>query len=117
MSRKSNRFRKIHINVPVTPQERQMIADRAARCHIKSVSEYLRIMGIDGCILVVDDSESIDQVCYEIHKIGVNINQLAHWANANQTISEKEIIKLKEYIEKLWQLQNCILSSTLPLQR
>ena len=88
---------------------------QGSKMSYKKCFEYLRIMGIDGCILVVDDSESIDQVCYEIHKIGVNINQLAHWANANQTISEKEITKLKEYIEKLWQLQNCILSSTLPL--
>lgn len=117
MPNPKNRFRKKCFYVTVTDAERQMILDRAKRCKMRNVSEYIRIMSIDGCIFVVDDSELIDKVCYEMHKIGVNINQIAHVANTNQTISLEEIKKVQEYQKEIWRLQNCILSSTLPYQQ
>lgn len=117
MGMKKQRFRNKYIMVYLTPQEKEMILDRTQRCRLHSCSDYLRIMGIDGCIFVVDDSQLIDKVCYEIHKIGVNINQIAHVANTNQTISLEEIKKVQEYQKEIWRLQNCILSSTLPYQQ
>lgn len=114
MTSNKKRFRKNVFYVRVTDAERQMILDRANRCHMKIVSDYIRIMAIDGCILCVDDSEHIDKVTYELHKIGVNINQIAHAANATQTISADEIKIVQQQQKEIWKLVNRLLSTTIP---
>lgn len=114
MTSNKKRFRKNVFYVRVTDAERQMILDRANRCHMKIVSDYIRIMAIDGCIFCVDDSEHIDKVAYELHKIGVNINQIAHAANATQTISADEVKIIQQQQKEIWKLLNRLLSTTIP---
>lgn len=114
MSKKCNRFRNTYINVPLTIAEKQMILDRMKRCGVKNTSEYMRIMAIDGCIFFVDDSEKLEKIAYEMHKIGVNINQMAHVANSAQTISPAEIKIVQEKQEQLWQLLKSILLDSQP---
>ena len=53
---------------------------------------------------------------YELHKIGVNINQIAHKINSTGTIYEKEINDVKEMLDTIWQFQKMILSDELNLR-
>lgn len=40
----------------------------------------------------------------ELHAIGVNLNQMAHWANARKSISEAEIREAAALAEQAWRL-------------
>lgn len=47
---------------------------------------------------------------YELHKIGVNINQIAKKVNETGIINPQEIELLKEMMDSIWQSQKYILS-------
>jgi hypothetical protein len=104
-----NRMRKKGITIRVTDEEKNMILSRMKECGITSLTKYVRLMAIDGCILKVDYS-SIKEFTYEINKIGVNINQIAHNVNSTNSIYKKDIQQLKEMIDIIWQYQKSILS-------
>lgn len=40
----------------------------------------------------------------ELNAIGVNINQIAHWANARESVSEAEIQEAAALVERAWRL-------------
>lgn len=105
----ANRLRNGRIEIRVSDTERAMIEKRMEVCHEKNLGKYIRKMAIDGCIFVVDYS-AIKEMTYELHKIGVNINQIAHKVNSTGTIYEKEINDLKEMLDTIWQFQKSILS-------
>lgn len=81
MSEKYERFRKHRLHIMVTEKEKEIIKEHARQCNIKSVSEFLRIMGIDGTIFVVDESERIEKAAHGLHDIGVVLNKIAKHAN------------------------------------
>lgn len=105
----SNRLRNDRIEIRVSPVEKKMIRQRMEVCHETNMGKYMRRMAIDGCIFVVDYS-AIKEMTYELHKIGVNINQIAHKVNSTGTIYKKEINDLKEMLDTIWQFQKSILS-------
>ena len=105
----ANRLRNKRIEIRVSETEEKMIRDRMALCNIDNMGKYLRKMAINGYIFKVDYAP-IKELTYEIHKIGVNINQIAHKANLTGTIPASEIQLLKEMLETIWQYQKYILS-------
>lgn len=105
----AKRLRDKQLIVCVSDTEREMIRHRMELCKEKNMGRYMRRMAIDGCIFVVDYS-AIKEMTYELHKIGVNINQIAHKVNSTGTIYEKEINDLKEMLDIIWQFQKSILS-------
>lgn len=72
-------------------------------------AKYLRQMAIHGAIFVTDYSE-LKERNYELHKIGVNIKQIAKKVNETGNINSHEIDQLKEMMDAIWQSQNYILS-------
>ena len=104
-----NLYRPIQVKFRVTDLERQKIRDRMKECGIKNMARYLRTMAINGCIIKPDHSD-IKQTNYELHKIGVNINQIAKKANETGSIYAADIKMLQEMMETIWQLQKYILS-------
>ena len=62
---------------------------------------YLRKMAIDGMI-VNTDTTYLKAMYQEMHKIGVNINQLAKVANTVGTATPQDIEELKEMVKKIW---------------
>lgn len=105
----AKRLRDKQLIVCVSDTECEMIRHRMELCKEKNMGRYMRRMAIDGCIFVVDYS-AIKEMTYELHKIGVNINQIAHKVNSTGTIYEKEINDLKEMLDIIWQFQKSILS-------
>lgn len=92
------------IEIRVTKKKKEMLLERMQYCDQNSLSSYIRAMALDGYILVVDH-EDIKQYNYELHKIGVNINQIAKLCNETNSVFEKDILRLKEMMENIWQLQ------------
>lgn len=102
-------MRDIQLKFRVSESERKIISDNLEQCNHMNIGKYLRQMAVNGCILVVDYS-AIKEMTYEIHKIGVNINQIAHKVNTTESISSNEIQQIKEMLDVIWQYQKSILS-------
>ena len=63
----------------------------------------MRKMAIDGYIIEVDYSD-LKSVCYEMHKIGTNINQIAKRANSTNVVYASDFAEIKKRVEQIWQL-------------
>lgn len=87
----------------VTPEEEKLILEKMEAAGIKNKSAYLRKMVLDGYIIKQDFSV-IRGVIYELNKIGVNLNQMTKAANTYGDVYLSELKKIKEDVDKIWQL-------------
>lgn len=78
-----------------------MIRKRMILSKTSNMSAYLRKMAIDGMI-VNTDTTYLKAMYQEMHKIGVNINQLAKVANTVGTATPQDIEELKKMVKKIW---------------
>ena len=60
-------------------------------------------MLIEGVIINVDTAP-LENIFYEMHKIGTNVNQIAKVANTNGTISSTELENLKGKVDEIWHI-------------
>lgn len=97
----ANRKRDVQILLWVTPEEKKMIRKRMILSKTSNMSVYLRKMAIDGMIINTDTTY-LKAMYQEMHKIGVNINQIAKVANTVGTVTPQDIEELKEMVKKIW---------------
>ena len=107
-----NRYRDKQLIVRVTEKEKQFIQKKMKVFGTENFNAYARKILIDGYIIHVDMTE-FQKLSAEVNKIGVNINQIAKIANATDNICEKDIEKIKEMVEEIWQLLKSSLSEIL----
>ena len=69
----------------------------------KNMGAYLRKMAIDGYI-VNTDTTPLKKQYEEMHKIGVNINQIAKKVNSTGDLYPEEKQELKEMVKELWRI-------------
>lgn len=102
MDRENNveRLRDRDIHFMTTQQEYEQIRKRMEQTGHSTLSSYLTELGINGFILNVDYS-SLNDLCYEIHKIGVNINQIAHSVNAHDLAAEVAVQEVNMKMETI----------------
>lgn len=105
----TNKTRTVKILFRVTAHERELIRERMKMCGIKNMARYLRLMSINGCIINTDYSE-LKARNYELHKIGVNINQIAKKVNETDHLHLGDVERLQEMMDAIWQSQKYILS-------
>lgn len=98
------RKRNIQIKFWVNEKEKNLIEEKMKLIPTDNMSAYIRKIAIDGYVIQVDHSD-IKSMTYEIHKIGVNINQIAHKVNITGNVSNKELIEIKEALKEIWRLQ------------
>lgn len=96
-----NRTRKHLINFYINDIENEIIKAKLKKSGIKNRSTYLRKMATQGTIVKID-MEGINNLVYEINKIGVNINQIAKKVNESNTIYKNEIEEIQEKINDIW---------------
>ena len=99
----ANRTRDIPIQFFVTAEEKKMIRKKMLLSKTANMGAYLRKMAIDG-IIVNTDTTYLEKQFYEMHKIGVNVNQLARLANSTGTVTPEEMKELKRMIKELWHI-------------
>lgn len=97
----TNRKRTIQMKFWVTEEERKMIRQKMYLSKTANMGAYLRKMAIDGIIANVDTTYMRKQF-EEMHKIGVNVNQLAKVANTTGSVSADDIEELKNMLNKIW---------------
>ena len=94
----ANRTRDIPIQFFVTAEEKKMIRKKMILSRTANMGAYLRKMAIDG-IIVNTDTTYLEKQFYEMHKIGVNVNQLAWLANSTGAVTPD---RKQNHIRKIW---------------
>ena len=111
-----NRARAEQLIVRVTPEEKAFIQKKMEQLGTKNFSRYARKMLIDGYVVHLDLSE-FQPLAEELHKIGVNINQIAKTANATGIVYGDDMNRLKEMMDEIWRLLKSSLSGLLSKSR
>ncbi|MGO4943681.1 plasmid mobilization protein [Streptococcus alactolyticus] len=97
------RQRDVPILFWVTEEEKKMIRRKMLLSKTRNMSAYLRMMSIDGLIINVDTTYQKKQY-EEMHKIGVNINQVAKLANTCGTATPEDLAKLQGMLKQIWHI-------------
>ncbi len=66
-----------------------------------NMGAYLRKMASDGIVANIDMTYQ-KEIFQEMHKIGVNINQLAQIANTTGSATPDDITEVKGMLDNLW---------------
>lgn len=82
----------------VDHDENQKIKAQMTAAGIDNFSVYARLMLLHGEVRVVDFS-ALDKLRKEINRIGVNVNQIAKYANTNETISQEDLFQVFEELK------------------
>lgn len=101
--KKSNRTRPREIKFRVTDEEFLIIRRKMIMSRMRNREAFIRKMLIEGVIVNVDTAP-LEDIFYEMHKIGTNVNQIAKVANTNGTISQDEFKELKEKVNEIWHI-------------
>ena len=99
----AERKRNKEIHFYVTDEERKLIKQKMILSKTRNMGAYLSKMTIDGYI-VNTDTTPIRQVYEEMHKIGVNINQIAKKVNTTGDIYQDEMEELKRMVNEIWRI-------------
>lgn len=111
MSRAENRTHCVEKIIRFTPDEWERVRrlyeelTRYAPEH-RSFSSYARRMLSERRIHVTEIRPLTDPepIAREIDRIGVNVNQIAHWVNANEHISPAQVAELRASFDRIERL-------------
>ena len=95
------RRRSVHLNVMVTPEERELIQQRMYEAGIHNMGAYMRKMALNGYVLNVDLAPVRDLVSLQ-RRCANNLNQVAIHANSYGVYPE-EIKQLQRDYADLWE--------------
>ena len=88
----------------VTPEQREMIEEKAYSSY-RTPSMYLRDCALDKKIVVIN---GIDELAFELRKIGNNLNQLTRAVNSGFAY-EVDLRETREEVARIWQSLNSLL--------
>ena len=97
----AERKRNKEIHFYVTEEERKLIRRKMIESKTKNMGAYLRKMAIDGYI-VNTDTTPLKKQYEEMHKIGVNINQIAKKVNTTGDIYQDKMEERKRMVNEIW---------------
>lgn len=111
MSRAENRTHCVEKIIRFTPDEWERVQNlyeeltRYAPEH-RSFSSYARRMLSERRIHVTEIRPLTDPepIAREIDRIGVNVNQIAHWANANEHITPAQVEEIRASFDRIERL-------------
>lgn len=98
----SGENRTVFVKLRMTPQEKVELQARAKALDM-NMSDYIRMVSARPPEVTRRQyDELIDRAIYEVHKIGVNINQIAKKYNENEYITPSE--RLLEKMDRVYEL-------------
>lgn len=99
----ANKTRTRKLTFRVTEEERKIIRQKMLLSQTKNMEAYLRKMSIDGYIVNLDTTYLKEQF-QEMHKIGVNLNQIAKQINTTGQIYQKDMDEVKGMVKEIWRI-------------
>ena len=109
-----NLERPIIVKIYLNADEKKLLDHKVRLSGSVSNTAFIRKLIKYGFVYTVDYEVHRDMV-RQIHGAAVNINQIAHKANATDSIYREDIENLKKEIDKIWLIVKSILSEQ-PLQ-
>ncbi|MBY7009282.1 MobC family plasmid mobilization relaxosome protein [Clostridium botulinum] len=99
---KNNRIRNLPLKFYATEEEKKIIDKKAKELKLDR-SKYLRKVALQEPIINVDMSY-LNNVIYELNKIGNNINQIAKYTNTNHALYKNDIKEIQEKMDSIWEV-------------
>ena len=99
----AERKRSKEIHFYVTEEERKLIRRKMIESKTKNMGAYLHKKKNENYI-VNTDTTPLKKQYEEMHKIGVNINQIAKKVNTTGDLYPEEMQELKEMVKELWRI-------------
>lgn len=85
--------------VLLSDDELEVIKQNAEKLGMR-VGTYMRVIAIRGEIKRFD-MRAVNDVRLELHRIGVNINQIAHMVNETQSVNSTDMQRLESEMAKM----------------
>lgn len=104
-----NRRRKIEFKLRLSEEEAYLLNEKWKASGLKSRNAFLRHMIIYGFVYDVNYDE-LRSYNVALSRIGNNLNQIAHRANANGLATNTDLKEAKELMVKIWHTQKSMLS-------
>ena len=98
----------VEICVRVTPAEKKELQEKADAAHL-SLSRYMVKFASDRKVF---QTENIAKLIYEIRKIGINVNQIAHVANGQRFILQSDLASVDRQMEAVFEITKKIIKAT-----
>ncbi len=98
----SRRTRNIQYLMRMRSYEKATIEQNMKEGGYRNMNDYLIDMGMNGYIVVPQGRyiEPIKKCTYELNKIGVNINQIAHRVNSTDVLNDYDFASLKVKVDE-----------------
>ena len=94
--------RDLYLKIRVNQDELDFIDRKFRESGMKSRSEFVRAMIVQGYIVKFNESE-LKELIRLARNISGNINQIAVRANSGGRVYDNDIAEIKEEVNKLWQ--------------
>jgi hypothetical protein len=94
-----------HLHIELTPAQYQRLVAQAKQCGLSRRAYLVRL--IEGTPVRARPSQEIKDLRWEVHKIGVNINQIARSVNAGIARAEdakRGLFLLDQVYELMYQI-------------
>ena len=88
------RIRSIEVRFRVTPEEREILAQKVKQSGMSSLAVYLRKMALDGMIILLDVPE-IKTLTNLLSHYGNNLNQIAKRVNSTGRVYDEDLTEIK----------------------
>lgn len=96
----TKRIRSVPVKFYATQEETYIIDKKASESKLDR-SKYLRKVALGQQIVNLDMSY-LNNLIYEINKIGTNINQIAKHANGYNVLYKSDIKDIQDKMDKIW---------------
>ena len=104
-----NLERPIVVKVYLNADEKKLLDLKVKESEMVSTTAFIRHLITYGFVYSVD-YEVLRDMVRQIHGAAVNINQIAHKANATDSVYREDVENLKKEIDKIWLIVKSILS-------
>ena len=100
--RDSNRTRKAQYLMRMTEREKAEIEEHMRETGYENMNDYLIDVARQGYVLVPLGKyiDPIRDCSYELNKIGINVNQIAHRVNSTDVLNDHDFASLKMLINE-----------------
>ncbi|MCC8014788.1 MAG: plasmid mobilization relaxosome protein MobC, partial [Eubacterium sp.] len=94
------RYRNERLYVMVTKEEKEAIKQKMSKLGMTNLGDFVRLCLTVNPIVQIDVTK-INELIYEINKIGVNVNQIANIAITSKNVYQSDIEDVKHQLDKL----------------
>ena len=105
----ANRTRTNELKIYLNDDEKKLLDLKVKQSEMVSTAAFIRHLIKYGFVYTVD-YRALNNMVRQIHGAAVNINQIAHKANATDSVNQDDIENLRKELDEIWLIVKSILS-------